>query len=141
MDGASSLGGDLEAKIESDSGSGTTRTPGEGINKPNTKWGNPESTKAYGHSQNEHGVKRAPEQLKDRARGTNTPQGQFNDDKLIVEAEQRAPVEPGVYDVDMGRPVGDVYRPDGTVVEDVTHVRVVRKPDGTIRSSFPIEVP
>lgn len=73
-----------------------TRAPGEGINVPNTKWGKPDSWKAYGHSQSEHDAKRNPQELKDRARDTNNPQGQFNDDKLIVEAERRAPLEPDV---------------------------------------------
>ena len=116
-----------------------TRRPGEGIvtNRP-IQWGNPRSVAAYGHSMNRHGSQRPPQQLKDRARSTRTPQGQFYDNNTIVEAEQRAPVSPGVYDIPMGRPVGRVYMPDGTVVQDATRVRVIRRPDGTIETSFPI---
>jgi hypothetical protein len=116
------------------------RQPGEGIvSKRPIKWGDPRSRPAYGHSQDRHGAKRSARELKDRARTTGNPQGHFYDDKFIVEAEQRAPLSPGDHDVRMGRPVGRVYYPDGTVTENVTTVKVIRKADGTIRSSFPLD--
>jgi hypothetical protein len=117
-----------------------TRQPGEGIvSKRPIKWGDPKSRPAYGHSQDRHGAKRPARELKDRARTTGDPQGHFYDDKFIVEAEQRAPLTPGDHDVPMGRPVGRVYYPDGTVKENVTTVKVVRKADGTVISSYPFD--
>lgn len=114
------------------------RKPGEGVNV-DAKWGNPKSQKAYGHSLKEHGSKRPEKELKDRARGTGTDQGQFMDDQAIVEAEQLAPLTPGAHVVDLGRPVGKVHKPDGTTVDGVTKVVVVRKPDGTVRTSYPVD--
>lgn len=116
-----------------------TRTPGQGISYAGKiQWGNPSSRPAYGHSQSEHGRKRPAEELRDRARTTNNPQGQFYDDNTIVQAEQRAPLTPGAHDVPMGRAVGRVHMPDGTVVENVTTVRVVRRDDLRVDTSFPI---
>jgi hypothetical protein len=40
----------------------------------------------------------------------------------IVVAERLAPLTPGAHDIDLGRPVGRVYHPDGTVTEHVTRV-------------------
>ncbi|HKX28674.1 MAG TPA: hypothetical protein VJ302_13325, partial [Blastocatellia bacterium] len=115
-----------------------SRQPGEGIvTKRPLQWGDPKSA-AYGHSRSEHGSQRPPQQLRDRAAG-GTPQGQYYDNNAIVEAEQRAPTEPGAYEIEMGRPIGRVYMPDGTIKENVTRVRVVRRANGTIKTSFPIE--
>lgn len=47
-------------------------------------------------------------------------------------------MHPGTYVIDMGRPIGRVYRLDGTVVEDVTRCFIRRLPDGTIDSAFPV---
>jgi peptidoglycan hydrolase-like protein with peptidoglycan-binding domain len=118
-----------------------TRQPGEGIvSKRPIKWGDPTSRPAYGHSQSTHGAKRAAKKNMDRARTiVSEKQGQFYDDNFIVEAEQRAPLTPGVHDVPMGRPVGRVYHKDGTVTENVTTVRVKRRPDLTVETSFPID--
>ncbi len=113
------------------------RKPGEGVNVK-AKWGDPKSTKAYGHSRSEHGASRDEQELKDRARSTGNDQGQWYSDDFIVEAEQRAPLEPGPHIVDMGRPVGRVHRPDGSSGENVTTVMVIRKRDGTVRTSFPV---
>lgn len=116
-----------------------TRTPGQGITVPGkVSWGNPASRPAYGHSQSEHGAKRPAKELQGRANSTKDPQGQYYDNKSIVEAEQRAPLTPGAHDVPMGRPVGRVYVPNAAPIENVTTVRVVRKPDLTVRTSFPI---
>jgi hypothetical protein len=113
------------------------RQPGEGI-EVEAKWGDPKSTKAYGHSRSEHGAGRNEQELKDRARSTGDDQGQWYDDAFIVEAEQRAPISAGPHIVAMGKPVGKVHRPDGSTVENVTTVLVVRKRDGTVRTSFPV---
>jgi hypothetical protein len=112
------------------------RAPGEGTGFTG-KWGDPSSVPTYAHSQSEHGAKRKPQQLLDRARGTQKDQGQWYDDNDIVEAERHTPTEPGAHVVDMKRPIGRVYHPDGSITEDVTQVRVIRKPNGAIRSSFP----
>jgi hypothetical protein len=116
------------------------RQPGEGVaSQRSLKWGNPKST-AYGHSLSRHGVKRSAQRNRDRAKtNPSGKQGQFYDDNFIVEAEQRAPLTPGVHDVPMGRPVGRVYHKDGTVTENVTTVRVIRLQDLTLDSCFPID--
>lgn len=117
-----------------------TRQPGEGIvSKRPIKWGNPKSRPAYGHSQSKHGAKRAAQKLKDRASTKRKQQGHFYDDKFIVEAEQRAPLTQGENVVQMGRPVGRVYHPDGSITENVTSVIVIRNADGTLVTSYPID--
>jgi hypothetical protein len=114
-----------------------TRQPGEGIKtKRPLKWGDPKSP-AYGHSVSTHGSKRPPQELKDRARTKGKPQGHFKDDNDIVEAEQRAPLKPGAHDIPMGREVGRVYMPDGTV-RKARAIRVVRRKNGTVKTSYPI---
>jgi hypothetical protein len=116
-----------------------TRQPGEGVaSNRSLKWGSPKSP-AYGHSQIRHGVKRPAQKLKDRARTKRKQQGQYYDDKFIVEAEQRAPLTPGEHIVPMGRPVGRAYHPDGTVTENVTSVLVVRRADDTLITSYPFD--
>lgn len=116
-----------------------TRAPGEGITvRGRVSWGNPASRPAYGHSLSEHGPRRPGRELQDRANTTGDPQGHFSDARFIVEAEQRAPLSPGAHDVPMGQPVGRVYMPNASPIENVTTVRVVRKPDLTVRTSFPI---
>jgi hypothetical protein len=112
------------------------RAPGEGTGFTG-KWGDPSSVPTYGHSKSVHGAKRPPQQLLDRARGKQDDQGQWYDDNDIVEAEQRAPTEPGFHVVDLKRPIGRVYHPDGSITEGVTQAGVVRKKDGAVRSSFP----
>ncbi len=105
------------------------------------QWGKPESVPAYGHSQLQHGEKVSLQSLKDRAHGTEDPQGQFYDDMFIVEAEKRVPNTPaGVYIVQFDKTdgIGRVVQPDGTITENVTKVLVVRKLNGTVRTSYPI---
>ena len=68
------------------------------------------------------------------------------DDRFIVEAGRRAGPQNAVeqkgnvtiYEFDMGHPVGRVYLPDGTIVSDVTRVRVIRAQDGSFFDAFPI---
>jgi len=83
--------------------------------------------------------------LREAAR-LNQEQGQWYSNDLIVEALRRADASTyigtnggrALYEFDMGRPIGRVYAPNGTVIADVTRVRVVRYPDGTLRTAFPI---
>jgi hypothetical protein len=114
----------------------TVRKPGIAVE---AKWGDPTSTKAYGHSYSKHGPKRPQQQLIERARSTKDPQGQWLNGKFIVEAEQRAPLRPGAHVVEFDGPVGNVYRPDGTVVNSVRKAIVVRRPDLTLKTTYPIE--
>ncbi len=104
---------------------------------PEPQWGNPKSTKAYGHSLSDHGPKLDPKNLAGQAKSLETDQGQWLDENGPVEAEQLAPKRPGVFVVSMGRVVGKVYLPDGTVV-DATKVFVKRRTNGTIATSFPV---
>ncbi|HSN97563.1 MAG TPA: hypothetical protein VLS89_04660 [Candidatus Nanopelagicales bacterium] len=93
--------------------------------------------KAYGHSRLEHGAGRPSQELQDRARATRTDQGQWYDDQHIVEAEQRAALTVGEHLIDMGRPIGRVVRPDGTVVD--THLaKVIRRYNLTVKTSYPV---
>jgi RHS repeat-associated protein len=121
-------------------GGGDIREPGEGI-PVEANWGNPESRPAYGHSVSEHGAKRPTQELVDRARGTGNPQGQWYDDMFIVEAEQLAPLEVGENIVEMSKPAGRVIFPDGSIVENVTVVKVIRRPNLTVKTSFPFVAP
>jgi len=107
-------------------------------NPRSIQWGKPESRTAYGHSQSRHGQRVSLQSLKDRARSLNAPQGQFYDDMTIVEAERQAPKSFGVHITHFDNPIGRVVHPDGTVTENVNKVLVVRKRDGTVRTSYPI---
>ena len=103
-------------------------------------WGNPKSIPAYGHSRLQHGSHISLQSLIDRARELNKPQGQFYDDMTIVEAERKAPKQDGSYVVTDDRPggIGRVIHPDGVITENVAKVLVVRKSNGTVRTSYPI---
>ena len=102
------------------------------------KWDNPKSIVAYGHSVSKHGSKRKKQQFIDRARSTGKDQGQWIDDMFIVEAQKLAPFKPGSHIVEMGKPIGRVFCPDGSVVENVEKAIVVRKANLTVRTSYPI---
>jgi hypothetical protein len=123
-------------KLSREKPSPSTRRPGEGIDVK-ADWGNPNSDKAYGHTVKDHGSGKQAYQLQDRARTTNNFQGHWQDDQFIVEAEQLAPLEPGEHIINMGKPVGNVYLPDGTVLENVKIVKVIRKKDLTLRTAYP----
>jgi hypothetical protein len=58
----------------------------------------------------------------------------------IVESEKKAPKQRGSYIVTDDKPggIGRVIYPDGTITENVTKVLVVRKPNGIVRTSYPI---
>lgn len=108
------------------------------------QWGNPASRPAYGHSQSRHGSKKRSQKLIDRAHGTGEPQGQFYDDIIIVEAERMTRKQPtfgqggNLHLAEFNKPIGRVYHPDGNVTENVTKVLVVRRPDSTVKTSYPI---
>ena len=113
--------------------------PGHGL--PG-RWGDPASP-SYGHSYSEHGAHLNSNDFRDRAMSTrrggrHEPDSQFYDNALIVEAERRAGATPGEHIVPMGRPVGRVFQPDGSVISDVQHVFVWRRADGSLITSYPI---
>ncbi|MBI1926589.1 hypothetical protein HYR99_20400 [Candidatus Poribacteria bacterium] len=102
------------------------------------QWGNPKSLPAYGHPRLQHGSHIPLQSLKDRASALNTPQGQFYDDMTIVDAEKKALKPRGSYLAPYPIGIGRVVHPERTVTENVTKVLVMRKQDGTVRTSYPI---
>nr|WP_275366857.1 RHS repeat-associated core domain-containing protein [Xenorhabdus bovienii] len=102
------------------------------------KWGNPKSGPTYGHTFKDHGQKLKSNQLMDRARSKGHQIGQYRDDEaaasFIAEVAQKGP---GVHNVPLPSAIkGRGYLPDGTeIVPDMA--RVVVKPDGSVRTSFP----
>ena len=114
-----------------------TREPGQGI--PGIDgWGDPKSVPAYGHSRSQHGAQKLARDFEGRAGGTQKPIGQWLDNQFIVEAEQRAPLGEGRHLVDMGKPVGREFQPDGSVKTGVTKARVIRRADNTVITSYPV---
>ncbi|ORF22631.1 hypothetical protein BGI03_00115 [Snodgrassella alvi] len=104
----------------------------------NFKWGNPKSKPTYGHTFSDHGQKVKSNQLKDRARSKGHQIGQYDDDKLAAEfIANVAKKGSGVHDVPLPQNIkGRGYLPDGTeIFPDMA--RVVVKPDGSVRTSFP----
>jgi hypothetical protein len=109
--------------------------------KSQLKWGNPKSVPTYGHTFLDHGAKVKPSQLADRARAKDHQIGQFLDDQAAADfvgkvAQARGP---GVHDVPLPQDLSTRgVLPDGLeVVPDM--VRVVVKPDGSVRTSFPFD--
>ena len=101
------------------------------------QWSNPQSAKAYDHIERYHGPKKKPGDLVGRAASTGNPQGQWLKEQGWVIAEQLIPKHSGSYVIDFKRSIGRVY-PDGTIIDDVTHAFVQRRPDGTINSAYPV---
>ena len=102
------------------------------------KWGNPKSKPTYGHTFLEHGEALTLAQLADRARDSGHQIGQFLDDQAAANfITDVAKNGPGVHDVPLpaGMPTR-VILPDGTEVAADT-VRVVVKPNGSVRTSYP----
>ncbi|GAB4199318.1 MAG: hypothetical protein Fur006_49890 [Coleofasciculaceae cyanobacterium] len=102
------------------------------------QWTNPKSTKAYDHIERHHGSKLKPARLRGRAARTNNNQGQWLNQQDWVKAEQLTPKHPGRYIIDFQRPIGRVYHSDGTITENVTLAFIKRKPDGTLKSGYPV---
>jgi hypothetical protein len=55
----------------------------------------------------------------------------------IVDAETKAPKIRGPYVVPYPNGIGRVPHSDGTVTENASKVLLVRKPNGTVRTSYP----
>ena len=89
--------------------------------KPNHQAG--KALKKYGHARNQHGSQLKKQQVMDRAKTLNKPQGHFSDNRMIEEAFDKAPKTPGVHDVKVSQP-SNVYYPDGTT-KTTNIVRVV----------------
>jgi len=107
----------------------------------NLKWGNSKSKPTYGHTFSEHGQKMKPGQLIDRARSKGHQVGQYLDDNAAADfIASVAKKGPGVHDVPLSKNIkGRGYLPDGTeIVPDMA--RVVVKPDGSVRTSFPFSL-
>ena len=101
-------------------------------------WGDPASEPCYGHSVKYHGKQLPIAKLREWAMKVfKKDQGQWLDNRFIVEAEQRAPLVAGSHAVEMGRSVGRVFHPDGRVTDNVTTVIVVRRPNLTVKVSYP----
>ena len=99
---------------------------------------NSASRPTFGHTFSEHGASRSTESLTDRARGTGNPQGQWLDDQAAANhLRVNYDATPGAREIAIANGIGQVIRPDGTVVA-ATRARVVVGPNGTIRSAFPI---
>ncbi|MEZ2634690.1 S-type pyocin domain-containing protein [Morganella morganii] len=102
------------------------------------KWGNSKSKPTYGHTFIDHGQKLKPQQMIDRARAKGHQIGQYLDDQsaadFIADVAQKGP---GVHDVALPENIkARGYLPDGTEVSS-DMARVVVKPDGSVRTSFP----
>ncbi|MCK9791248.1 RHS repeat-associated core domain-containing protein [Providencia sp. CIM-Carb-044] len=102
------------------------------------KWGNPKSKPTYGHTFIDHGQKLKPQQLMDRARAKNHQIGQYLDDNAAANfISDVAKKGPGVHDVPLPNNIsGRGYLPNGVEIKP-DMARVVVKPDGSIRTSFP----
>lgn len=110
----------------------------------------------YRHAIAEHGAQLDPQHMMSCAptkpvAGTaqfGVQMGQWYNNDLIAEVDALPrPANVGtqagriVYEIDVGRPVGRVYLPDGLVVSDVTWVRVIRDAGGRFFNAFPITAP
>jgi hypothetical protein len=108
----------------------------------------PTGKSVYDHAVDEHGANRPAKEFMDRAKTKPDPVtkipgnqiGQWYNDQLIVELDQRFPNNGigGAEIVDFGRPAGRVYLPDGRVISDVTTVRIIRYPNGSFNNAFPV---
>lgn len=101
-------------------------------------WGNWKSTPTFGHAFSDHGAKVRAQSLIDRAHRKGHQIGQFTDNQAAADfiAGAVKGKEPGAYDIPIGDLGGRGFLPDGTeVVPDM--VRVVVKPNGSVRTAFP----
>ncbi|MBE7900969.1 hypothetical protein G7L40_11875 [Paenibacillus polymyxa] len=134
-DGASPGGSPHKKKDHSSEGTGEVS---EVWLNPKWKWGNPKSTPTYGHTFSEHGAKKKPNQLIDRARGKGHQISQWLDEKSAVDfLAEVAKKGPGVHEVPLPSSIKSKgYLPDGTEIKP-DMARVIVKEDGGIRSAFP----
>ena len=134
-----------DADVVAQKGVDTSVTVGSGEPWTGTgkepQWGNPTS-KAYGHSVKKHGPKNKPQNMQGRTESAPAGQnGQWYDNTGIVEAEKRIPKHPGKYLVDFKRSIGRVFikgQGKDNPVENVTRAYVQRKPDGIIKTTYPV---
>ncbi|MEU7556487.1 DUF6531 domain-containing protein [Streptomyces sp. NPDC044571] len=100
---------------------------------------NEKSRPTFGHTFSEHGAgTKNTQSLTDRARSTGNDQGQWLDNSKAVEfLKSHHDPNAGVREVPIPPGMGQVIKPDGSIVEP-THVRMVPKPDGTYKTAFPI---
>jgi hypothetical protein len=102
------------------------------------KWGNSKSRPTYGHTFDEHGAKKTPAQLTDRARAQGVQNGQWTNDQaaadFVADVAKRGP---GVHEVPLPQGVGGrSFLPNGAeVVSD--SARIVVNPNGGVKTSFP----
>lgn len=108
----------------------------EGSEVATTAVVNWKSSKQFGHTFSEHGegVKNT-KRLVDRARGKNTPQGQWLDNQKAAEILNGVKVD-GVAAIKIPDGLGQVIKPDGTIGA-AEWALVVPRADG-IKTSFPI---
>lgn len=104
------------------------------------KWGDPKSTKAYGHTFKDHGQKVKDNQLKDRARGLGHQVGAWTDDaaaaaRLWAECQPQ-PDGTKMFEFDIAATDGRAFLPTGEAV-DVDRARVVMGPAGGIKTAYP----
>ncbi|WP_236347619.1 hypothetical protein [Paenibacillus plantiphilus] len=125
-------------RVDNGSSSGSRGPEGKGESANNFKWGNPKSTPTYGHTFSEHGAKKKPNQLIDRARGKGHQISQWLDEKSAADfLAEVAKKGPGVHDVPLPSSIKSRgYLPDGTEIKP-DMARVIVKEDGGIRSAFP----
>jgi len=102
------------------------------------QWNNPKSIKAYDHIERHHGPKLKPENFRGRIASKNTNQGQWLNAQDWVEAEKFIPKYHGKYIVNFKRPIGRVYRTDGTITENVTRAFIIRNEEGRLKTAYPI---
>ncbi len=97
------------------------------------------SVPTFGHTFNTHGAgARNTRRLTGRARGTNTDQGQWQDNGKAAEfLKNYSLIADGPVTVPIPRGLGKVIRPDGSTV-DVTYAVIVPKGDGTFRTGYPV---
>ncbi|GAA0964241.1 polymorphic toxin-type HINT domain-containing protein [Actinocorallia libanotica] len=104
--------------------------------KAEINW-SPKSVKTFGHTFSDHG--KSVEQLADRARKKGGPQGRWPDQEKAAEFLKSVwtPGMKGAVEVDMPPGLGEVVFEDGTT-RAVQRVRIVFRPNGMIKTAFPI---
>lgn len=100
--------------------------------------GNPKSAPTYGHTFSEHGAKKLPNQLIDRARANGHQIGQWLDEKsaanFITDVAKKGS---GVHEVQLPSSLKTRgYLPDGTEIKP-DMARVVVKENGAVRTAYP----
>jgi RHS repeat-associated protein len=106
------------------------------------KWDNPKSTPTWGHTFSQHGAGNAnTRDLTGRAGGTGQSQGQWTNNQEAANflAGQRPGLQPGENVVPIPPGLGQVVRPDGSVVPATHAVLVPNDETGGYRTGYPID--